>query len=96
MSQSHKLQYLSISGIQTSYANVRKYIEVLDNIPEELEKINISYNIVTVKSITEKVLKRVKEVKMTYAGCQAIGINAATKEVEIDSDFMEIAAAIVS
>ena len=56
----------------------------------------ISYNIVTVKSITEKVLKRVKEVKMTYAGCQAIGINAATKEVEIDSDFMEKAAAIVS
>jgi hypothetical protein len=70
--------------VQYSYANIRKYIEILDNIPEELEKINISYNIVTVKSITEKVLQRVKEVKMTYGGCQAIGINPATKEVEID------------
>jgi hypothetical protein len=75
---------------------VRKYIEILDNIPEEIDKVNISYNIVTVKTITEKILKRVKEVKMTYGGCQAIGVNAATKEVEIDQDFMDLAASIVS
>lgn len=82
--------------MQSSYANVRKYIEILENIPEELEKINISYNIVTVKSITEKIFQRVKEVKMTYGSCQAVGINTASKEVEIDKDFMDLAAAIVS
>ena len=69
---------------------------MLDNLPEELPKINISYNVVTVKSIMENVLKRVKEVKMTYGRCQAMGINADTKEVEIDQDFLDLAAGLVN
>ncbi len=81
--------------MQQGYANVRKYIAVLENIGTTLMKVNISYNVVVVRTIVEKVFKRVREVKMTYAGCQGMGINVGTKEVEIDQDFMQIAEALV-
>ena len=58
-----------MSGVQRSYANIRKYIEVLENLPGGLIKLNISYNVVTAKTIVEKVFKSITEVKMTYAGC---------------------------
>ncbi len=91
----NKLRYLGLSGVQESYENIRKYIEIVENIPR-LEKINISYNVVIGKAIREVVFSMVKIVKMTYRECLGVTVDGVSKEFEVDREFGEIAESLVA
>jgi hypothetical protein len=85
-----QLKYLGLAGVMPDYVNIRKYRLLLESMPQ-VEKLNISYNIILPKPITESVLFQVKDLKMTSVTCQSLQINVLSKSHEIDHQFLEIA-----
>jgi hypothetical protein len=50
------LEYLGLAGVSTNITNIRKYEQILRNLPLDLKKLNISYNVVLPLAIKDVVL----------------------------------------
>ncbi|CDW87707.1 UNKNOWN [Stylonychia lemnae] len=88
-------KYLGLAQTMITIKNLRKYNQVLSNLPTNLEKLNISYNLILPEPLMNFVFFTVQKIKMTFAKCSSNQINIKTNQIELDSQFQELAQFIV-